>query len=252
MVFAIQNKKEIAIGYQKNPDKINLKNRQMNKYFKWLIWLVALVPGVYLAVTWKSLPDQVAMHFDLHGNPDRYGNKTELLLIVGLLCLMTAGLYFLLSNIYKIDPKRYAAENKDRLQRMGFAVGVFMSALCCFIIYSTIKGSIEFGMRYILAGVGLLFSFIGNYMHNMKPNYFAGLRLPWTLNNEENWRKTHLLGGKLWFAGGLLIAILCLLLPDTISLITFFTLTMILVIIPVVYSYRLYRNNKDAENKGPA
>ena len=219
----------------------------MNKYFKWLIWLVAIIPGIYLAATWQSLPDQVAMHFDLHGDPDRYGDKNELLLVVALLCLMSAGTYFLLSNIYKIDPKRYAAENKDRLHRMGFAVGIFMSALCCVIIYSTIKGSIQFGMRYIFAGVGLLFSLIGNYMHNMKPNYFAGFRVPWTLNNEENWRKTHLLGSKLWFAGGLFIAVLCLLLPDTISLIVFFILTMILVIVPVVYSYRLYKNNKAAE-----
>ena len=158
----------------------------------------------------------------------------------------------MLSNIYKIDPKRYAAENKGRLQRIGFAVGIFMSALCCFIIYSTVKGDIELGMRYVFAGVGLLLSLIGNYMHNIKPNYFAGLRIPWTLNNEENWRKTHLMAGKLWFAGGLIIAILCLLLPDTISLIIFFTLTMILVIIPVVYSYRLYKKNKEAENERPA
>jgi uncharacterized membrane protein len=224
----------------------------MNKYFKWLIWLVALVPGIYLATSWKSLPETVAMHFDLKGNPDRYGNKTELMLMVALLSLMAVGIYFLLSNVYKIDPKRYAAENKDRLQKMGFAVGTFIAALCCVIIYSTKKGSIEFGLRYIFAGVGLLFSLMGNYMHNIKPNYFAGLRVPWTLNNEENWRKTHMMAGKLWFAGGLLIAILCLLLPDAISLIIFFTVTLILVIIPVVYSYRLYKKNKEAENKRPA
>ena len=68
----------------------------------------------------------------------------------------------------------------------------------------------EIGMRYVFAGVGLLLCLIGNYMHTIKPNYFAGLRLPWTLNNEDNWRKTHLLAGKLWFVGGLVIAILCL------------------------------------------
>jgi uncharacterized membrane protein len=78
-------------------------------------------------------------------------------------------------------------------------------------------------------------------MHTIKPNYFAGIRVPWTLNNEENWRKTHLLAGKLWFAGGLVLAVLCLLLPDTPALIVFFTATMILVIIPVIYSYRLYQ-----------
>ena len=221
----------------------------MNKYFKWLVWPIAFIPGIYLAAKWNSLPDKVAIHFDLSGTADRYGNKTDLLIMISLLSLMSVGIYFLLSNIYKIDPKKYAAENKDRLQRMGFAVSIFVSAMCCVIIYSTIKGSIEFGIRYIFAGVGLLYCLIGNYMHNMKPNYFAGLRVPWTLNNEENWRKTHLMAGKLWFAGGLLIGILCILLPDTLSVIMFFALTLVLVIIPVIYSYRLYKNNKEAENK---
>jgi uncharacterized membrane protein len=81
-------------------------------------------------------------------------------------------------------------------------------------------------------------------MHNIKPNYFAGIRLPWTLENEENWKKTHLLAGKLFFAGGLLIAILCLLTPVIISIILFITITIIVTIIPGVYSYRLYKKQK--------
>jgi len=224
----------------------------MNKYFKILIWPVAVIPLVYLLIIWRSLPEKIAMHFDLQGNPDRYGNKTELLIMTGVLALMSIGLFFLLSNIYKIDPKRHAVENKDRLTRMAFVIGIFMSAMSCFIIYSSAKGGFELGIRYVFAGVGLLFSFIGNYMHNIKPNYFAGIRVPWTLNNEENWRKTHLLAGKIWFAGGLVLALLCLLLPDTVSVVVFFTMTVILVIIPVVYSYRLYKTNTEAENKRPA
>jgi len=213
----------------------------MNKYFKILIWPIGLSPIIYLAVAWSSLPEKVALHFDLKGNPDRYGDKTELLVMVLVLSVMSIGLFFLLSNIYRIDPKKYAAENKDRLKRLAFVISIFMSALSCFIIYSSIKAGFELGVNYIFAGVGLLFCFIGNYMHNIKPNYFAGFRIPWTLNNEENWRKTHLLGGKLWFAGGLMMALVCLLSPDTISIIAFFTITTIMVIIPIVYSYRLYR-----------
>ena len=115
----------------------------MTRYFKFLIWPVALIPIAYLAVIWQSLPEKMAMHFDLKGNPDRYGNKTELLVMVAVLSCMCIALYFLLSNIYKIDPKKYAAENKDRLQRMGFAVAVFIAALSCFIIYSTSKESMR-------------------------------------------------------------------------------------------------------------
>ena len=220
----------------------------MNRYFKFLIWPVALIPIAYLAVIWESLPEKMAMHFDLKGNADRYGSKTELLVMVAVFSAMVIAIYFVLSNIYKIDPKKYAADNKDRLHRMGFAIAVFMAALSCFIIYSTSRGSTEIGIRYVFAGVGLLLCLIGNYMHTIKPNYFAGIRLPWTLNNEDNWRKTHLLAGKLWFVGGLVIAILCFLLPDVVSVILFFILTIVLVLVPVIYSYRLYKKNKEAES----
>jgi uncharacterized membrane protein len=221
----------------------------MNKYLKILIWPIGLIPVIYLAVTWNSLPPKVAMHFDLKGNPDRYGSKTELLVMALVLGLMSIAVFYILANIYRIDPKKYAAENKDRLQRLGFVIGVFMSALACFIIYSSVKEGFEVGINYVFAAVGLLYCFIGNYMHTIKPNYFAGFRLPWTLNNEENWRKTHLLGGKLWFVGGLIIAVVCLLLPDTISIVAFFTITMIMVIIPTVYSYRLFKVSGLANNE---
>ena len=220
----------------------------MTRYFKYLIWPIALVPLVYLLSIWDGLPEEMAMHFDLKGNPDRYGNKSELLVMTAVLSAMSILIYFVLSNIYKIDPKKYAADNKDRLHRMGFAVAVFIIALTCFIIYSTSKGNMRMSMRYIFAGVGLLLCLIGNYMHTIKPNYFAGLRLPWTLNNEDNWRKTHLLAGKLWFIGGLATAILCLLVPDTVAIILFFIATVVLILVPVIYSYRLYKKNNQAES----
>src|SRR4030095_268456 len=219
----------------------------MTRYFKYLIWPIALVPLVYLFSIWDGLPEEMAMHFDLKGNPDRYGNKSELLVMTAVLSAMSILIYFVLSNIYKIDPKKYAADNKDRLHRMGFAVAVFIIALTCFIIYSTSKGNMKMSMRYIFAGVGLLLCLIGNYMHTIKPNYFAGLRLPWTLNNEDNWRKTHLLAGKLWFIGGLATAILCLLVPDRFAIVLFFIATIILILVPVIYSYRLYKKNDNAK-----
>jgi uncharacterized membrane protein len=61
--------------------------------------------------------------------------------------------------------------------------------------------------------MGLLFSVLGNYMHSIKPNYFVGFRTPWTLENEDNWRKTHQLMARIWVPGGLLITIGTLLLP---------------------------------------
>jgi uncharacterized membrane protein len=223
----------------------------MTKYFKILIWPIAAAPLIVLATVWSSLPAKVATHFNLQGQPDRFGTKQEIVIMVSVLSLLSAGVYFLLANIYKIDPKKYAAENKERLQRMGFTVGVFIAAVACFIVYSMTKGNIEPGIRYIFGAVGILLSFLGNYMYNIKPNYFAGIRLPWTLNNEENWRKTHMLAGKLWFAGGLFMALLCFILPDKFAIALFFACIAILIFIPVIYSYRMYRRNNQAENGKP-
>jgi uncharacterized membrane protein len=89
--------------------------------------------------------------------------------------------------------------------------------------------------------MGLLFAFLGNYINNIKPNYFAGIRLPWTLSDDENWRRTHHLAGKLWFSGGLLIAIISLLLPLRVVIPFFIAATVILVLIPAIYSYRFFK-----------
>src|SRR5258705_8721637 len=174
----------------------------MKEVLKKIIWLIMAAPAVYLAIVWNKLPETVAMHFDLQGHPDRFGNKSELIILVIVFIVMNAVVYLILTNIYRIDPRKYAAENKDRLQSIAIAVSVLLAAVLSVIIYSTLQGSIKISMGLIFAGAGLLLAIVGNYLPNLKPNYFAGLRLPWTLENEENWRKTHWLAGKLFFTGG--------------------------------------------------
>lgn len=216
----------------------------MNTLLKSIVWLVITAPAIYLFLIWNKLPEKIAVHYNLSGAPDRYGNKNTMLVVTALLVLVNAGIYLLLSNIHRIDPKKSAVENKDRMLRIGFAVSVFVSAVLCMIIYSGQSAALKFNVKWIFAGVGVLFSLLGNYMHNIKPNYFAGLRLPWTLENEENWRKTHLLAGKLWFAGGLVMVAVSLFLPLVSGFICFALIAMIITIIPCIYSYKLFKKMK--------
>jgi uncharacterized membrane protein len=214
----------------------------MDKVIKTIIWPIWAGPIIYLAVVWNRVPEKVPLHYNLSGDPDRYGNKTEFLILFAILLVVNIGLYFLLVNMNRVDPKKkYREENLPRLRKLAFAVCIFISAITCFIIYTTIGSSPKFNSKIIVVAVGLLFTVIGNYMYNIKPNYFAGIRLPWTLENENNWKQTHLLGGKLWFAGGLLIALMAILLPENIVLIAIFVIIAILTVIPAVYSYRLYK-----------
>lgn len=94
--------------------------------------------------------------------------------------------------------------------------------------------------RLVPASLGLLFLVIGNYMPKMKQNPTLGIRLPWTLANEENWNRTHRLGGKAWVAGGLVL-LLCCLLPGAAMVAGMMAAILVLAVVPCVYSYWLYR-----------
>ena len=108
------------------------------------------------------------------------------------------------------------------------------------IIHSSIAKQFN-GGKYIFPSVGLFLAVLGNFMHSIKPNYFIGFRLPWTLENEENWRKTHQLVSKVWVVGGLLIALVTLAINITISIWIALFIIILLVAIPTIYSYQLYK-----------
>jgi len=92
----------------------------MNKLIKIVIWLVWAVPVVYLAATWNRLPEQVPLKYGLNGEPIRYGTKSELLMILAILLAVNIGVYFLLVNINRIDPKKkYREENLPRMRRLA-------------------------------------------------------------------------------------------------------------------------------------
>jgi len=216
----------------------------MDKFLNRVIWLILLVPAAYVAVVWNKLPQKIAMHFDIHGNADRYDTKNKFLLFMSIMLVVSVAVYFLLTNIYRIDPKKYAAENKGRLKKIAFAIVSFLSVVQCFVIYIALQGNFKLNIHFLFPLMGIFWAVLGNYMNNLKPNYFAGFRLPWTLENEENWRYTHHLASKLWFAGGILIAIVCSVTPTTVSIVALFSITLVITIIPIIYSYRYYIKQK--------
>jgi len=214
-----------------------------------LIWLIMLLPAVYLAIVWTGIPQTVPMHFDLKGNVDQYGTKTDLLIMTAVLTSLNMLAYLAILNIYKIDPKKYAAQNKERLQRIGFSVALYLAAVSAMLIYVISTNHVDIVMKFVFIAMGLLFALIGNNMYNLKPNYFAGMRLPWTLENEDNWRATHHVAGRLWFFGGFVIALLAFVLNEQWSVYSTFIALSFLVLIPVIYSYRYYKRSQQ-KNSG--
>jgi uncharacterized membrane protein len=85
--------------------------------------------------------------------------------------------------------------------------------------------------------LGLLFTILGNFLRTIRPNYFFGIRTPWTLKNECVLQSTYEMAGKLWFGGGLLIALIALLSSSRIVTVSSVVIIILITIIPVVCSY---------------
>lgn len=207
-----------------------------------LITIVTL-PFIYLAYIWNQLPEKIPIHWNFKGQIDRFGDKAELLLIPILLPLLT---YVLFLVIPKIDPKNKLNKMGNKPQTIKALVTTFMSVLALFIIYSAKNQSLT-NPNYIVLSIGILYIILGNYFKTIKANYFIGIRTPWTLESETVWKETHILGGKMWFIGGITIALLCLILDEKVNFLIFLIITGIITIIPVIYSYILFRKeNKTA------
>ena len=212
----------------------------MEKFKKEIPFLaIALIPFAYLIYIWNRLPEKVPMHWNGAGEIDRYGDKKELLVMLFMLVGIT---YFVFLIIPSIDPKQKLQNMGNKLNNLRMILTLFMSGLAVFILYSVLQKSSNPG--FVFAIIGLLFAFLGNYFKTIKPNYFIGIRTPWTLENEEVWKKTHLMGGKLWFIGGLLMA-LTFVLPNEMQLYTFLGITAVISIVPIVYSYLEFKKIKN-------
>ena len=204
---------------------------------------IALLPFIYLAYIWNRLSEKVPMHWNASGEIDDYGNKKELFFML----LLVIGLpYLIFMVIPRIDPKQKLQNMGNKLNSLRFILSIFMSALAIFILYSVQHETSSPELIFTL--VGLMFAFLGNYFKTIKPNYFIGIRTPWTLENEEVWKKTHLLGGKMWFIGGLLMA-MTFVLPNPFNLYIFLGITAIISIIPIVYSYLEFKKLKGQQQQ---
>jgi uncharacterized membrane protein len=130
---------------------------------------------------------------------------------------------------------------KSTFNKLGMLLLIFFTCWNYYINISVLKNA-SINVNVTFAAIGLLITVMGNYMNNLKPNYVAGIRLPWTLNDPENWRSTHRMAGKLWFIGGIVILVVSLILPKELFMPLLTVIMIVLVAVPSVYSFRMYKN----------
>ena len=174
-------------------------------------------------------------HFNLLGQADGYDHK--MIAIFGLPALMLLMHWLILFLMIK-DPK--SSNISSKIQLLIYWIIPFVSCLSMISIYGASLGYSM--MSGILAQffMGAVMIVIGNYLPKTRRNYIIGIRLPWTLENDENWSKTHRLAGKIWVLGGLLLFLNAFvqLYVYWVFFLTFF----LVVLIPSIYSYQLSKS----------
>jgi len=207
--------------------------------------VIVALPFLYLALQYASLPDTVPVHFNAEGVADGFGSKSSLWLHTSILSVVAISNYLLISNLHKIDPKKTAKTSAETLKLIAIVIVLFLSVINIIITYSAVSYPTTFSLaKIVLSAVGLLLSFIGYQMRTIQPNYFIGLRLPWTLEDDDNWEATHRLAARFWIPGGLIIAIIAWFLPFFSAFIASIIITGILVIIPIIFSFRFFRKKQ--------
>ncbi|MEJ9304722.1 SdpI family protein [Priestia megaterium] len=190
-------------------------------------WLIAL----------PHLPATMPIHWGANGEADGFATKINaMILTVGIMVLI----YFIIAFVPRIDPRK---ENYKYFSKTYNIVLNAVLLLFFFVNMSTILQGLGYNvpMSYIAPIMaGLVFIIIGNYLQRVRSNYFMGIRTPWTLSNENVWKKTHRLSGKIFFIGGLLILISAFL-PDGYKSVIMWGSIVLCVAIPYLYSYLAYK-----------
>lgn len=206
-----------------------------NKTRLFIASLITVLPAIFGTVFWNRLPDVFTIHFSASGTADGFSSKAFAVFGLPLILLC---LFWLCIFITAKDPVN-KHQNKKAFRLVIWIVPV-ISVFTNAIIWAVSFDYKINGMSIMSLMMGLMFLTIGNYMPKCKQNFTIGVKVKWTLQNEENWNATHRFSGKIWVVGGLVI-MLCALLPETFAAISLFVLLLPLVIAPVIYSYRYHK-----------
>ena len=194
--------------------------------------VVILLPILAGVILWNQLPDPMPSHWNTSGEIDGWSSKP--FAIFGLPLIMLAAQWLCVLGT-AADPKKN--NHPEKILHLVLWIVPVLSVVMHTFVYLIALG---YGVRMEVVMpvlIGVIFTIIGNYLPKCKQNYTIGIKIPWTLNNEENWNKTHRFAGWLWTVCGILV----MLTGFFGGFWVFLPITFLMVLAPIIYSYMLHR-----------
>ena len=200
-----------------------------NKWRLFVSSVIILLPALFGLICWRGV-GQTTIHWGTDGSPNSWSGR---FLVFAMAVFMLAVHWVCIFFTVK-DPK-----NKNQSNKVFGLVLWVCPAVSLFV--SGVSYAASFGKEVpvdliSLLIIGLMFVIIGNYLPKCRQNHTIGVRVKWTLENEENWNATHRISGRIWVIGGLLM-MACVFLPRAAVPWVFLLFLVTLAVIPVVYYY---------------
>lgn len=208
---------------------------------RWYPILLAAIGVVASVTVYERLPESMAVHWDLHGNPNGWMPRAFGAFFGPVFLLL---LWLLMRGLPRIDPRA------SNYARFGGAYDTIVAATLLlllathFIVLGAALGYHVPVARLVPALVGALFVVIGNVMPRMRPNWWFGVRTPWTMSNDRVWARTHRLAGFSMTGAGLVMLGAALALPSRLGGPVMLAAAVAGLIGPVVYSYLTWKREQ--------
>lgn len=213
----------------------------MRNYKKTLIFtsIIILMPIIVGLLLWDQLPERMATHFASDGTANGWSHRgfvvfglPVFLLIIQILCM--AGTL--------ADPKK--SNINDRLFGLILWLIPVISVVANLHIYTFSLGYQINASTYMGIFIGVVFIVIGNYLPKCRQNYTMGIKLPWTLDDEDNWNATHRMAGYLWILGGFVMILNAFTNYEWMLLVSI----AVMGLVPTIYSYLYYKKHGKRED----
>lgn len=201
-----------------------------------LLCLLGIIPGL---VCYNRLPNQIPIHWDINNQPNSYAPKNFAIFVLPLIMIVL----HLICCIGENSIKSSAINPRPVKWIVRMIIPTITIVLQCVTVMFVLNMMTDIGLVCCLI-MGVIFILLGNYLPKTRPNLTFGIKLPWTITNEEVWSKTHRLGGWLMVFGGIII------IPAAFfgAYIICVAAMIIAVVIPIAYSLVISRKYKSPNN----
>ena len=208
-----------------------------------LIFVAVLI--AVAAYMYPSLPEQIPTHWNIQGEVDDYTPKPWGVIVLPLAAIL---IFVIMKLIPIVSPKGFRTDQfQDVINIFTVTLVGFMSGIGLLVLLAASGRNIQMN-EMVFAAVGLLFVVLGNYMSKVRKNFFIGIRTPWTLASDEVWARTHRMGGWIFVLIGFFMFLNAFIQFPVEWLIGSIV---VLALIPVVYSFVLYRNLEGFKEETP-